>query len=84
MYDEIVNMFFTSHKGSKSGCVAMRTGIAAGLWDVLDCESKQKYICKQWAVGATAPPISTTAPKPTCPEGWISNDDASSCYKVSA
>ncbi|XP_031470280.1 macrophage mannose receptor 1-like [Phasianus colchicus] len=67
--------------GSKPGCVAMRTGIAAGLWDVLDCESKQKYICKQWAVGATAPPISTTALKPTCPEGWISNDDASSCYK---
>uniref|UniRef100_A0A8C2SYC1 Macrophage mannose receptor 1-like n=1 Tax=Coturnix japonica TaxID=93934 RepID=A0A8C2SYC1_COTJA len=68
--------------GSKRGCVAMRTGTAAGLWDVLDCESKQKYICKQWAVGATAPPLSSAAPKPTCPEGWISNDHASSCYKV--
>uniref|UniRef100_A0A8C2SXJ0 Macrophage mannose receptor 1-like n=1 Tax=Coturnix japonica TaxID=93934 RepID=A0A8C2SXJ0_COTJA len=67
--------------GSKRGCVAMRTGTAAGLWDVLDCESKQKYICKQWAVGATAPPLSSAAPKPTCPEGWISNDHASSCYK---
>uniref|UniRef100_A0A8C2SYK8 Macrophage mannose receptor 1-like n=1 Tax=Coturnix japonica TaxID=93934 RepID=A0A8C2SYK8_COTJA len=54
--------------GSKRGCVAMRTGTAAGLWDVLDCESKQKYICKQWAVGATAPPLSSAAPKPTCPE----------------
>uniref|UniRef100_A0A8C2SV91 Macrophage mannose receptor 1-like n=1 Tax=Coturnix japonica TaxID=93934 RepID=A0A8C2SV91_COTJA len=51
--------------GSKRGCVAMRTGTAAGLWDVLDCESKQKYICKQWAVGATAPPLSSAAPKPT-------------------
>ncbi|OXB84687.1 UNVERIFIED_CONTAM: hypothetical protein H355_001164 [Colinus virginianus] len=68
--------------GSKPGCVAMKTGTAAGLWDVLDCESKQKYICKQWAVGATAPPIPTTVPEPTCPKGWISNDDANFCYKV--
>ncbi|NXN35615.1 MRC1 protein, partial [Rhinoptilus africanus] len=67
--------------GSKPGCVAMRTGTAAGLWDVLDCETKQKYICKQWAKGATAPPIPTTAPVPTCPEGWVSNHHSSSCFK---
>uniref|UniRef100_A0A663E991 Mannose receptor C-type 1 n=1 Tax=Aquila chrysaetos chrysaetos TaxID=223781 RepID=A0A663E991_AQUCH len=69
--------------GSNPGCVAMTTGTAAGLWNVLDCETKQKYICKQWAKSATAPPIPTTAPVPTCPEGWVSNSHSSSCFKVS-
>uniref|UniRef100_A0A8C0UYT6 Macrophage mannose receptor 1-like n=1 Tax=Cyanistes caeruleus TaxID=156563 RepID=A0A8C0UYT6_CYACU len=67
--------------GNNPGCVAMRTGTAAGLWDVLDCETKQKYICKQWAKGATVPPIPTTALVPTCPEGWVSNNHRSSCFK---
>ncbi|NXO79202.1 MRC1 protein, partial [Sitta europaea] len=67
--------------GNNPGCVAMRTGTAAGLWDVLDCETKQKYICKQWAKGATLPPIPTTALVPTCPEGWVSNNHRSSCFK---
>lgn len=62
----------------------MRTGTTAGLWDVLDCETKQNYICKQWAYGATAPPIPTTAPAHTCPEGWVSSKYSSSCFKVSA
>ncbi|KFP25770.1 Macrophage mannose receptor 1, partial [Colius striatus] len=68
--------------GSNPGCVAMKTGSAAGLWDVLDCKTKQKYICKQWAKNATAPPIPTTALVPTCPEGWVSNDHSSFCFKV--
>ncbi|NXO00786.1 MRC1 protein, partial [Rhinopomastus cyanomelas] len=67
--------------GSDPGCVALRTGTAAGLWDVLDCETKQKYVCKQWAKDATAPPLPTTALVPTCPQGWISNDYSSSCLK---
>uniref|UniRef100_H0YSP9 Macrophage mannose receptor 1 n=1 Tax=Taeniopygia guttata TaxID=59729 RepID=H0YSP9_TAEGU len=67
--------------GNNPGCVAMRTGNAAGLWDVLDCETKQKYICKQWAKSATVPPIPTTALVPTCPEGWVSNNHRSSCFK---
>ncbi|NWU97743.1 MRC1 protein, partial [Upupa epops] len=67
--------------GSNSGCVAMRTGTAAGLWDVLDCETKQKYICKQWAKDATAPPIPTTTLVPTCSQGWVSNDYSSTCLK---
>lgn len=62
----------------------MRTGTAAGLWDVLDCEIKQKYICKQWAKGATVPPIPTIALVPACPEGWVSNNHRNSCFKVSA
>ncbi|NXR67350.1 MRC1 protein, partial [Rhadina sibilatrix] len=68
--------------GNNPGCVAMRTGTAAGLWDVLDCETKQKYICKQWAKGATVPPIQTTALVPTCPEGWVSINHRSSCFKL--
>ncbi|XP_058675062.1 macrophage mannose receptor 1-like isoform X1 [Ammospiza caudacuta] len=67
--------------GNNPGCVAMKTGTAAGLWDVLDCETKQKYICKQWAKGATVPPVPTTALVPTCPEGWVSNNYRSSCFK---
>ncbi|XP_009084563.3 macrophage mannose receptor 1-like isoform X1 [Serinus canaria] len=67
--------------GNNPGCVAMKTGIAAGLWDVLDCETKQKYICKQWAKGATVPPVPATALVPTCPEGWVSNNHRSSCFK---
>uniref|UniRef100_A0A8U8CMH1 Uncharacterized protein n=1 Tax=Geospiza parvula TaxID=87175 RepID=A0A8U8CMH1_GEOPR len=67
--------------GNNPGCVAMKTGTAAGLWDVLDCETKQKYICKQWAKGATVPPVPTTALVPTCPEGWVSNNHRSSCFK---
>ncbi|NWR94085.1 MRC1 protein, partial [Furnarius figulus] len=67
--------------GSNPGCVAIRTETAAGLWDVLDCETKQKYICKQWAKDATIPPIPTTALVPTCPEGWVSNNHRSSCFK---
>ncbi|NWR15196.1 MRC1 protein, partial [Emberiza fucata] len=67
--------------GNNPGCVAMKTGTAAGLWDVLDCETKQKYICKQWAKGATVPPVPTTALVPTCPEGWVSNSHRNSCFK---
>uniref|UniRef100_A0A8C9N760 Macrophage mannose receptor 1-like n=1 Tax=Serinus canaria TaxID=9135 RepID=A0A8C9N760_SERCA len=69
--------------GNNPGCVAMKTGIAAGLWDVLDCETKQKYICKQWAKGATVPPVPATALVPTCPEGWVSNNHRSSLYIIS-
>ncbi|XP_006119560.2 macrophage mannose receptor 1-like isoform X1 [Pelodiscus sinensis] len=67
--------------GRKSGCVAMRTGIAGGLWDVVKCEEKAKFLCKQWAQGVTPPPIPTTTPAPTCPEGWDSNSRISFCFK---
>ncbi|XP_050795449.1 macrophage mannose receptor 1-like [Gopherus flavomarginatus] len=68
--------------GRKSGCVAMRTGIAGGLWDVVKCEEKAKFLCKQWAEGVTPPPIPTTTPVPTCPEGWDSNNRISFCFKL--
>lgn len=56
--------------GSLQGCVAIATGFSAGLWDILPCDNKEKYICKHMAEGilATVPPPTQTPPK--CPEGW--------------
>ncbi|XP_026505209.1 macrophage mannose receptor 1-like [Terrapene carolina triunguis] len=68
--------------GGKSGCVAMGTGIAAGLWDVLSCENTAKFLCKQWAEGVTHPLIPLTTLAPTCPEGWDSSNFISSCFKI--
>uniref|UniRef100_A0A8C4UK20 Mannose receptor C-type 1 n=1 Tax=Falco tinnunculus TaxID=100819 RepID=A0A8C4UK20_FALTI len=68
--------------GRKPGCVAMKTGIAGGLWDVIKCEEKAKFLCKVWAEGVTVPPVPTTTPIPRCPEGWDSNNRISFCFKV--
>ncbi|KAM3929565.1 macrophage mannose receptor 1-like [Leptodactylus fuscus] len=65
--------------GRKQGCVVMRTGKKAGLWDVMNCDESAKYVCKKWAQGVTPPPIPTTTAVPTCPSGW--NDMNSACYK---
>ncbi|XP_009079448.1 PREDICTED: macrophage mannose receptor 1-like, partial [Acanthisitta chloris] len=67
--------------GKKTGCVVMRTGIAGGLWDVIKCEEKAKFLCKMWAEGVTPPPVPTTTPIPQCPEGWDSNNRISLCFK---
>uniref|UniRef100_A0A8D0GM94 Macrophage mannose receptor 1 n=1 Tax=Sphenodon punctatus TaxID=8508 RepID=A0A8D0GM94_SPHPU len=67
--------------GRKIGCIAMRTGILGGLWDVLKCEEKAKFVCKQWAAGVTPPPVPTTTPAPVCPDNWDSDDHISWCYK---
>ncbi|KAM3929229.1 macrophage mannose receptor 1-like [Leptodactylus fuscus] len=62
----------------RRGCVAMATGNKAGLWDVINCDEKTKYVCKKWAQGVTPPPIPTTTPEPTCPSNWTSSDH--SCF----
>uniref|UniRef100_H3APD1 Macrophage mannose receptor 1 n=1 Tax=Latimeria chalumnae TaxID=7897 RepID=H3APD1_LATCH len=67
--------------GRKAGCVAMTTGKAAGLWDVLNCEEKAKFICKHWAEGVTPPPVPTTTSAPQCPDGWESSPIVNSCFK---
>uniref|UniRef100_A0AAY4AAK8 Macrophage mannose receptor 1 n=1 Tax=Denticeps clupeoides TaxID=299321 RepID=A0AAY4AAK8_9TELE len=63
------------------GCVAMLTGTSAGLWDIVDCNNKQKYICKKLAEG-----VSTTAEPPTtqpltCHTGWTAKDKSHFCFK---
>uniref|UniRef100_A0A4W6EZB1 Mannose receptor, C type 1b n=1 Tax=Lates calcarifer TaxID=8187 RepID=A0A4W6EZB1_LATCA len=60
----------TGMPGYQQGCVAMSTGILAGLWDLLPCTNQEKYICKHLAEGAvvTVPPPTQSPPK--CAEGW--------------
>ncbi|XP_075778589.1 macrophage mannose receptor 1-like isoform X1 [Pelodiscus sinensis] len=68
--------------GKEPGCVAMRTGITAGLWDVVNCEEKSVFLCKQLAEGVTPPPIPIPTPAPSCPDGWHSSIHSSSCFKL--
>ncbi|XP_077159612.1 macrophage mannose receptor 1-like [Paroedura picta] len=70
--------------GRKPGCVAMRTGIAGGLWDLLKCETKAKFLCKKWAEGMTPPPPPVTTPAPKCPDDWHSVYQSNICYKAYA
>lgn len=68
--------------GRKAGCVAMKTGVAGGLWDLLTCETKAKFLCKRWATGVTPPPKPTTTVAPQCPEDWSASDQRNVCFKV--
>uniref|UniRef100_A0A803SZJ7 Mannose receptor C-type 1 n=1 Tax=Anolis carolinensis TaxID=28377 RepID=A0A803SZJ7_ANOCA len=68
--------------GRKPGCVAMTTGISGGLWDLLKCEKKAKFLCKRFADGVTPPPPLTTTPPPKCPEYWGPSDERSLCFKA--
>lgn len=64
------------------GCVAMTTGAFAGLWDVVSCGKKEKYICKKPAEGVrvtTVPP--TTAPL-SCEPGWTPLHNRNFCFKI--
>lgn len=63
------------------GCVAMLTGTSAGLWDVLDRNSKQKYICKKMAEGITTTRVPPTTQPLSCAGGWIKKDPGS-CVQV--
>ncbi|XP_030606959.1 macrophage mannose receptor 1-like isoform X2 [Archocentrus centrarchus] len=67
--------------GYQQGCVAMTTGILAGLWDLLACTNSEKYICKSLAEGAvpTVPPPTQTPPK--CAEGWTQVGTRIMCAK---
>ncbi|CAM5094179.1 unnamed protein product [Eretmochelys imbricata] len=68
--------------GRKPGCVAMRTGSAAGLWHVQDCEEKAKFLCRQQAEAMIFhPPVPEKNSYSKCPMGWGSNDNISSCFK---
>lgn len=66
----------------KQGCVAMTTGMFAGLWDVISCDRKEKYICKKMAEGVTTTAVPPTTVAPTCPRGWTSLINSNYCFKV--
>ncbi|RXN21640.1 macrophage mannose receptor 1-like protein [Labeo rohita] len=67
--------------GRKQGCVAMTTGLVAGLWDVLSCSNKEKYICKQRADGLVTTLAPSTASPLGCPEDWTSLVSRDFCAK---
>ncbi|TKS79617.1 Macrophage mannose receptor 1 [Collichthys lucidus] len=71
----------TGMPGNVQGCVAMTTGIFAGLWDVLPCTNSSKYICKHLAKGAVLTPEPPTQSPPQCPEGWIKVGTRNLCSK---
>ncbi|XP_029309189.1 macrophage mannose receptor 1-like [Cottoperca gobio] len=68
--------------GHQQGCVAMKTGVFAGLWDVLPCTNKEKYICKHLAEGAVLTPAPPTVPPATCADGWAQMRSRHYCYKL--
>ncbi|XP_039187522.1 macrophage mannose receptor 1-like [Crotalus tigris] len=68
--------------GPNPGCVAMRTGDAAGLWDVVNCEERAPFLCKQLAEGVTLPPIPRATSPPPCPEGWTASPTRNVCFKA--
>ncbi|XP_017569678.1 macrophage mannose receptor 1-like isoform X2 [Pygocentrus nattereri] len=68
--------------GGKQGCVAMRTGILAGLWDVLKCTNQEKYICKQKAEGVITTPAPPTTQALGCSEGWYPLTNRDHCFKL--
>ncbi|KAI4891477.1 hypothetical protein NFI96_005398 [Prochilodus magdalenae] len=68
--------------GGKQGCVAMTTGILAGLWEVLNCNNQEKYICKQKAEGLITTPAPPTTPAPQCSEGWYPLKNRDFCFKT--
>uniref|UniRef100_A0A8C3ALJ6 Mannose receptor, C type 1b n=1 Tax=Cyclopterus lumpus TaxID=8103 RepID=A0A8C3ALJ6_CYCLU len=67
--------------GYQQGCVAMTTGIFAGLWDLLPCTNKEKYICKHLAEGAVLTVAPPTQTPPKCEEGWIREGTRNFCSK---
>ncbi|TSK82164.1 Macrophage mannose receptor 1 [Bagarius yarrelli] len=68
--------------GGKQGCVAITTGTTAGLWDVLSCTNKEKFICKHMAedVITTPAPIPTSAPN--CSQDWYPLMNRDFCFKL--
>uniref|UniRef100_A0A672TT45 Mannose receptor C-type 1 n=1 Tax=Strigops habroptila TaxID=2489341 RepID=A0A672TT45_STRHB len=68
--------------GNEAGCVALRTGNAAGLWDVQNCEVKAKFLCKKIAEKTTLPLASQTISDSKCPLGWDTSNNINSCFRV--
>ncbi|KAI9544497.1 hypothetical protein NQZ68_001370 [Dissostichus eleginoides] len=68
--------------GHQQGCVAMTTGVFAGLWDVLPCTNKEKYICKHLAEGAVLTPAPPTQAPLKCADGWTRVGSRNYCFKL--
>ncbi|NXS55163.1 MRC1 protein, partial [Brachypteracias leptosomus] len=68
--------------GREASCVALRTGNAAGLWDVQNCEVKAKFLCKKVAEKITLPLAPETTSDFKCPLGWDTSNSSNSCFRV--
>ncbi|XP_069715635.1 macrophage mannose receptor 1-like isoform X4 [Phaenicophaeus curvirostris] len=68
--------------GNEAGCVAVRTGKAAGLWDVQNCDVKAKFVCKKQAEKITLPLTPKTISDSKCPLGWNTSNSTNSCFRV--
>ncbi|XP_057680492.1 macrophage mannose receptor 1 [Corythoichthys intestinalis] len=66
----------------QTGCVALATGVSAGLWDVVNCGSKEKYICKKVAEGVHMTVAPPTTPALNCDPGWTPVASRNVCFKV--
>ncbi|XP_061778196.1 macrophage mannose receptor 1 [Nerophis ophidion] len=64
------------------GCVAMTTGMFAGLWEVVACSSKEKYICKTPAEGVQVTTVPPTTPALSCASGWTPVAARNVCFKL--
>nr|XP_009671983.1 PREDICTED: LOW QUALITY PROTEIN: macrophage mannose receptor 1-like [Struthio camelus australis] len=71
----------TAMPGREQGCVAMRTGVAAGLWDVVSCKKTANFLCKQRAAGVPAPVAPGREPATPCAAGWDAAPRADACLK---
>lgn len=60
----------------------MKTGIFAGLWDVLPCTIKAKYVCKQRAEGASLTTVAPTLNPNRCKDGWYPLGSIDYCAQV--
>uniref|UniRef100_A0A8C5X0X2 MRC1 protein n=1 Tax=Malurus cyaneus samueli TaxID=2593467 RepID=A0A8C5X0X2_9PASS len=68
--------------GKEAGCVALRTGNAAGLWDVQNCDAKAKFLCKKLADKVTVPDAPEIPSDSKCPSGWDTSNRTNSCFRV--
>lgn len=62
----------------------MATGVFAGLWDVVSCDSKEKYICRKRADNAQMSTVAPTTAALTCAAEWTPAAKRSVCYKAGA
>lgn len=60
----------------------MTTGAFAGLWDVVSCGRKEKYICKKPAEGVVATAVPPTTVALSCEAGWTPLPNRNFCFKV--
>lgn len=77
-----VRILVSTTLGHQQGCVAIKTGIFPGLWDVLPCTNKTKYICKHLAEGAPLTTVAPTTMPPPCALGWTRLPSRTSCFQV--